>query len=42
MTARGAFVLGLFIVLAALVQGGIYAAGHDFVMAAKVNALAES
>ena len=32
MTARGAFVLGLFIVLAALVQGGIYAAGHDFVV----------
>lgn len=32
MTARAAFVLGLFLVLAALVHGGIYTAGHDFVL----------
>jgi len=32
MTARAAFVLGLFALLAALVHGGIYSAGHDFVM----------
>ena len=32
MTARAAFVLGLFVVLAALVHGGIYSAGHDFVV----------
>ncbi len=32
MTARAAFVLGVFLVLAALVHGGIYTAGHDFVM----------
>jgi hypothetical protein len=32
MTARAAFVLGLFLLLAAIVHGGIYSAGHDFVM----------
>jgi len=32
MTARAAFVLGLFLLLAALVRGGIYSAGHDFVV----------
>jgi hypothetical protein len=32
MTTKAAFVLGLFLVLAALVHGGIYAAGHDFVV----------
>jgi hypothetical protein len=32
MTARSAFVLGLFLVAAALVHGGIYQAGHDFVV----------
>jgi len=32
MTARAAFVLGLFALLAALAHGGIYAAGHDFVV----------
>jgi len=32
MTARGAFVLGLFLVAAAFVRGGIWAAGHDFVV----------
>jgi hypothetical protein len=32
MTARAAFLLGLFLVLAALVHGGLYAAGHDFVV----------
>jgi len=32
MTARAAFLLGLFLVLAALVHGGFYAAGHDFVV----------
>jgi len=32
MSARAAFVLGLFVLLAALVHGGIYAAGHDFVV----------
>jgi len=32
MSVRGTFVLGLFIVLAALLRGGIYSAGHDFVV----------
>ena len=32
MSARGAFVLGLFLVAAALAHGGIWAAGHDFVV----------
>jgi hypothetical protein len=32
MSARAAFVLGLFILLAALVHGGIYVAGRDFVV----------
>ena len=32
MTGRAAFVLGLFILLAALVHGGLYTAGHDFVV----------
>ena len=32
MTAKAAFVLGLFLLAAAFVHGGIYAAGHDFVM----------
>ena len=32
MSARAAFVLGLFFLLAALVHGGIYSAGHDFVV----------
>jgi hypothetical protein len=32
MNPRSAFVLGLFGVLAALVHGGIYSAGHDFVV----------
>jgi hypothetical protein len=32
MTARAAFVLGLFLLLAALVRGGVYSAGHDFVV----------
>jgi hypothetical protein len=32
MTGRAAFLLGLFLVLAALVHGGFYAAGHDFVV----------
>ena len=32
MSARAAFVLGLFLVLAAVVHGGLYSAGHDFVM----------
>jgi len=32
MTARAAFVLGLAIVAAALVHGGLYSAGHDFVV----------
>src|SRR5207247_9535719 len=32
MTARAAFLLGLCLVLAALVHGGFYAAGHDFVV----------
>ena len=32
MTARAAFVLGFCLVAAALVHGGLYSAGHDFVM----------
>ena len=32
MSARAAFVLGLFLVLAAVVHGGVYSAGHDFVV----------
>ena len=32
MTARACFVLGLFLLLAALVHGGVYTAGHDFVV----------
>jgi hypothetical protein len=32
MTARAAFVLGFFLVLTALVHGGLYVAGHDFVV----------
>lgn len=32
MSARAAFVLGLFLVAAALAHGGLYSAGHDFVM----------
>ncbi len=32
MSARAAFVLGLFLVLAAVAHGGLYSAGHDFVM----------
>jgi hypothetical protein len=31
MSLRAAVVLGLFLLLAALVHGGIYAPGHDFV-----------
>ena len=32
MSARGAFVLGLFLLAAALARGGIWAPGHDFVV----------
>jgi hypothetical protein len=32
MSTRAALVLGLFLLLAALVRGGIYSAGHDFVV----------
>ena len=32
MSARAAFVLGLFLVIAAIVHGGVYSAGHDFVV----------
>lgn len=32
MTVRASFVLGLFLLLAALVHGGFYTAGHDFVV----------
>ena len=32
MSARAALVLGIFLLLAALVHGGLYAPGHDFVM----------
>src|SRR5262245_53964936 len=32
MRTRAAFVLGMFILLAAIAHGGIYSAGHDFVV----------
>ena len=32
MSARAAFVLGLFLVIAAIVHGGLYSAGNDFVV----------
>ena len=32
MSARAAFVLGVFLLLAALLHGGVYTAGQDFVM----------
>lgn len=32
MSIRAAFVLGLFLVAAAFVHGGIWAAGHDFIV----------
>jgi len=32
MSVRAAFVLGVFLVAAALAHGGIWAAGHDFVV----------
>jgi hypothetical protein len=32
MSARAAFVLGIFLVAAAIAHGGFYAAGHDFVV----------
>jgi hypothetical protein len=32
MSVRAALVLGIFILLAALVNGGLYAPGRDFVM----------
>jgi hypothetical protein len=32
MSARAAFVLGSLLVLAALIHGGVYSAGHDFVV----------
>ena len=32
MNGRAAFILGLLLVIAALVHGGIYTAGHDFVL----------
>jgi len=32
MSARAAFVFGLFLVVAAVVHGGVYSAGHDFVV----------
>ena len=32
MSARAAFVLGMFLVVAAILHGGLYSAGHDFVM----------
>jgi hypothetical protein len=32
MTVRAAIVLGLCLVLAGLVHGGLYSAGHDFVV----------
>ena len=32
MSARAAFVLGLFALLAALAHGGVYSAGRDFVV----------
>src|SRR5215470_14597176 len=32
MTVRAAFVLGFFLVVAAILHGGLYSSGHDFVM----------
>ena len=32
MSVRAAFVLGVLLLLAALLHGGIYTAGHDFVV----------
>jgi hypothetical protein len=32
MTVRSALVLGLLLIVAALVHGGLYTAGHDFVV----------
>jgi hypothetical protein len=32
MSTRATVLLGLFLVVAALVHGGIYSAGHDFVV----------
>ena len=32
MSARAAIILGLFIAVAALLHGGIYTSGHDFVL----------
>jgi hypothetical protein len=32
MSAKAAFVLGLFVLAAAVTHGGFYAAGHDFVV----------
>jgi len=32
MSARAAFLFGFFLLIAALVHGGIYSAGHDFVV----------
>ena len=32
MSARAALILGFFLVVAALAHGGIYTAGHDFVV----------
>ncbi len=32
MSPRAAFVLGLFLVIAAVVHGGLYSPGHDFVV----------
>jgi hypothetical protein len=32
MSMRAAFVLGVFLVVAALAHGGIWAAGHDFIL----------
>jgi hypothetical protein len=32
MTVRSALVLGILLIAAALVHGGLYSAGHDFVM----------
>jgi hypothetical protein len=32
MSARAAIILGMFLVIAALVHGGVYTSGHDFVL----------
>ena len=32
MTAKAAFVLGLALIVAAILHGGVYAPGHDFVV----------